>query len=94
MTSWLSFAWLTADGRTPHVAKHWLAQPLEVWHCGIAAQFGIELWQGQSAGLPAVISVVIVHDFAIATVATGAKAVTSASSRANMVRCKTIRFVS
>ncbi len=50
----------------------------------------MELWHGQSAGLPAVISVVMAHDLAIATLAIGAKAIVSDSKRASMVRCKTI----
>lgn len=77
-------------GSTPHEAKHWLVQPDAVWHCGIEPQSGMELWHGQSAALLAVICVVIAHDLAMATLATGAKAIISDSRKANMVRCKFI----
>ena len=88
--SWSGNACIVMDGRTPLAVKHWLAQPAAVRHCGIDPQFGMESWHAQSAGLPAVIAVVIAHDLAIATLATGAKAIVSARRRATMVRRKII----
>ncbi len=65
---------LLSGGRYAPAVKHWLAQPASVRHCGRDPQSFIALWHGQSVGLAAFISAVIVHGFAMATLATGAKA--------------------
>ena len=78
------------SGATPLVAKHWLAQPVTVEHCGIAPQSGMEPWHGQSIGLPTPVSEIMAHDLASAVLAIGANAIVSDSNRASMVRCKTI----
>lgn len=50
----------------------------------------IRLWQGHVEEPPALIPAVIVHGLAIATLATGARAVTSEINTASNVRCKVI----
>ncbi|RUO99849.1 hypothetical protein [Hyphomicrobium sp.] len=77
--------WLTG-GRYAPAEKHWLAQPAAVRHCGSDPQSFIALWHGQSVGLAAFISAIIVHGFAMATLATGAKAEATESNRMISVR--------
>jgi hypothetical protein len=77
---------LSIDGKYAPAVKHWLAQPAVVRHCGNDPQSRIALWQGQSDGLAAFISAVIVHGFAMATLAIGAKAEASDSNITMRVR--------
>ncbi len=80
-------------GTTPHEAKHWLAQPDAVRHCGMVRHCAMSMSQGQSGGSSPAISVceAIAHDLAIATLATGAKASVSDTKRARMTRRELIR---
>jgi len=77
-------------GRIALLMKQWFTHPTAVRHCGIALQPGINLSHGQCEGLLALISAVIMHGFAIAMLANGAKAVINDSNRASVVRCKVI----
>lgn len=81
--SWSSLAGANAPETIPADAIHWLAHPVEVWHCGMVPQCGMALWHGQSAMPPSLVipesalpSTPMVccmpwHDLVIANPATG-----------------------
>ena len=52
MTTWSGVADESALDMIPDDAMHWLAQPADVWHCGIAAQFGMDSAHEQLAMPP------------------------------------------
>lgn len=70
----------------PQEVKHWLAQPLAVWHCGMVPQSGMESWQGQLVVPSLVIGAVMVHDLVIAMLTTGANAIVKATRKARTMR--------